>query len=67
VHSNKDLATTTPLILHHDREAAASGLELDAFDGGGPEHGESARMVSAPSADDELEELEPGPSDVNGS
>ncbi len=65
MHSNKDLSTTTPLILHHDREAAATGLELDAFDGGGPEHGESARILAA-TIDDEFEELEPGPSDVNG-
>jgi len=65
VHSNKDLSTTTPLVLHHDRDAAA-GSTVDPLDDGGPEHGEGAGMLAAAHADDDLEELEPGPSDVNG-
>lgn len=65
MHSNKDLSTTTPLVLHHDRDAA-SGSATDAFDDAGPEHGEGALLQPVAPTDDDIEELEPGPSDVNG-
>ena len=64
MHSNKDLSTTTPLVLHHDRDAVGSTVE--AYDDGGPEHGDGARMLAVTDVEDELEEIEPGPSDVNG-
>lgn len=64
MHSNKDLATTTPLVMHHDREAARHGEPVDGLDGGGPEHGETAQL--AKTFEEELDEMEPGPSDVNG-
>lgn len=65
MHSNKDLSTTTPLVLHHDRDAASRSV-TDAFDGVGPEHGDGTVLQATTPVDDDVEELEPGPSDVNG-
>lgn len=66
MHSNRDLATTTPLTMHQDRLAGAAAGDTDGIFGGTPEHAESARSSEPAIVDEEPDELTPGPSDVNG-
>jgi hypothetical protein len=64
VHSSRDLATTTPLTMRHDAVATLDGD--DNLLGRSPEHAETGQWTAPLEADDEPDELSPGPSDVNG-